>query len=358
MKKAYMKKALDLAKKAEGFTKSNPMVGCLLVKDGNIIAQGYHKGYGMDHGEIEALKKADDPRGSTAYVNLEPCCHHGKTGPCCQALVEAGVRKVYIGHLDPNPLVSGKGLAYLKRHGLEVEVGVLEEESKKLNEVFIKYISTSLPFIAIKSAMTLDGKIACKTGDSKWITGSKSRHFVHELRHKYMAIMVGVNTVLRDDPSLDTRIEGLQSPIRVIVDSKGRTPLDSKVLNHKDSKTLIATTKACSQERREAYWKKGAELIVTDSKDGRVDLRFLLEELHKRSISSVLVEGGGELNYSLIEEKLLDKLYLFIGPKIFGGRGQSIVAGKGVDKVSDAFPFSIEEIRKFDQDLLLECYRR
>ncbi|SHK50386.1 diaminohydroxyphosphoribosylaminopyrimidine deaminase / 5-amino-6-(5-phosphoribosylamino)uracil reductase [Paramaledivibacter caminithermalis DSM 15212] len=357
----FMKRALSLAEKGAGFVNPNPMVGSVIVKNSNIIGEGYHKFFGGNHAEIEALNSlTDTPEGSTMYVTLEPCSHHGKTPPCVNAIIKSGIKKVVVAMLDPNPLVSGSGIKILKENGIKVVTGILEEEAKKLNEIFIKYITTKLPFCLMKSAMSLDGKIATKFSDSKWITCNESREYVHKLRHKYSSIMVGVNTVLVDNPLLTVRIpefKGL-NPIRIIVDSRCRIPLDSNVVKKiSHAKTLIATTKKADTKKIKTLEDKGIEVLILPSKDKRVDLNALVERLGQMGIDSVLLEGGGTLNYSAIEAGIVDKVNCFIAPKIIGGTlAKSPVEGKGVSLVKNAFLVNNMVTYKFGNDIMIEGY--
>lgn len=357
----YMAKALELAKKGTGYTNPNPLVGAVIVKEGKIIGEGYHKCYGDAHAEINAFKSAREKvDGATLYVNLEPCSHYGKTPPCAQAIVEKGIKKVVIAMKDPNPLVSGRGIEIMEKHGIEVITGILEDEALKLNEIFIKYINTKIPFCLLKTAMTLDGKIATSTGDSKWITGESSRKIVHQIRHHFSAIMVGVNTVIVDNPLLTARLEGKKSknPIRIIVDSRGRIPLDANVLKcDSDTPTIIATTEQINKEKKIAIEKKGAQVLIIPSEKGKVSLKRLMKELGQRQIDSVLLEGGSTLNYSALKEGIVDKIMTFIAPKILGGsKAKTPVGGSGIDFVKDAFMLKDMQFEKCGEDLIIESY--
>jgi len=359
----YMERALELSKRGIGFTKPNPLVGAVIVKDGKIIGEGYHQYFGGPHAEINAINNAkEDVKGATIYVTLEPCSHYGKTPPCAKAIVESGIAKVVVGMKDPNPLVAGKGIDILEKSGIEVITGILEDDIKKLNEIFIKYITTGLPFCILKTAMTLDGKTATVTGDSKWITGEGSRRYVHELRHKVSAVMVGIGTVLADDPMLTTRLEGVQAvdPVRVIVDTKARIPLAAKVLNLKsEAKTIIAATSKADRDRLDAIKSKGAEVIITPPSDGKVDLGYLCRQLGERGIDSILLEGGSELNYSALEQGIVDKVVLFISPKIVGGNNaKTPVGGKGIPFIKGAIALVKTEILRFNEDFVIEGYLR
>jgi len=356
----FMKIALDLAKKGIGFTNPNPLVGAVIVKDGKIIGKGYHEKYGKNHAEVNALNNAvENVKDATMYVTLEPCSHFGKTPPCANRIAESGIKKVVIAMEDPNTLVSGKGIEILRENGLEVKVGVLKKEAEKLNEIFIKYILTKIPFTIMKAGMSLDGKIATYTGDSRWVTGEKARKYGHLLRQRVSAILVGVNTVIMDDPMLNTRLDNREciDPIRIILDSKGRTPLTSKVLNINPSNTIIAVTKLAAEENIETFREKGAEVIVSPAKNGRVDLKFLMKELGKRKIDSVLIEGGGEVNFSFLKEDLVDKFVFFIAPKIIGGRdAKTPVEGEGMAYIKDTVDLQDIEITNIGKDIMLEGY--
>ncbi len=357
----YMKIALQLAEKGIGHVNPNPLVGAVIVKNDKIIAEGYHKAYGDHHAEINAfLNAVENVRGSDMYVTLEPCSHYGKTPPCADAIVEKGIKRVIVALKDPNPLVSGKGIHILRDNGIEVITGVLEEEARKQNEIFLKYITTRLPFCIMKTAMTLDGKIAAYTGDSKWITNEHSRKYVHQLRHRVSAIMTGIGTVMQDDPLLTTRLEEKEGrdPIRVIVDSSARIPLDSKVLTVKSkAETIIAATEAADKNKISALENMGAEVIVTPIKNNRVDLLYLMKALGERKIDSVLLEGGSTLNFSALEEGIVDKINAFIAPKLIGGvSAKTPVGGNGKMYIKDAVLLRDMKIQSFDNDFMIEGY--
>jgi diaminohydroxyphosphoribosylaminopyrimidine deaminase/5-amino-6-(5-phosphoribosylamino)uracil reductase len=357
----YMLKALELSQKGIGYTKPNPLVGTVIVKDGKIIGEGYHELYGGNHAEINAFKNATtDVSGATMYVTLEPCSHYGKTPPCANAIVEKGIKKVVIALKDPNPLVAGKGIKILEDNGIEVVTGILEEECKKTNEIFLKYITIQTPFCIMKTAMTLDGKIATNIGDSKWITNEASRKYVHELRHRVSGIMVGIETVLKDNPSLNTRLENKKcnDPVRIIVDSRCRIPLDSKVLNIESaSKTIIATTELASDSTLNVLRNKGAEIIITPLRDNRVNLCYLMKELGKLKIDSVLLEGGSTLNYSALEQGIVDKVLYFIAPKLIGGKfAKTPIGGEGKLAMKDAILLKNIEVTRFHNDIMVEGY--
>ncbi|MDI3478702.1 MAG: diaminohydroxyphosphoribosylaminopyrimidine deaminase [Thermoanaerobacterium sp.] len=353
-----MKRALQLARLGLGHTNPNPLVGAVIVKNGRIIGEGYHEYYGGPHAEINALKSVkEDVKGAQLYVTLEPCCHYGKTPPCVDAIVKSGIKDVYIAMEDPNKLVSGKGIKHLKEAGLNVYTGLLKEQAEKVNEIFIKYITTKKPYVILKSAMTIDGKIATAAGDSKWITNDKSREHVHMIRGGVMAIMVGINTVIKDNPYLTTRIDGFKNPLRVIVDSRGRIPLDANVVIDKSARTIVATTDMMPYKKVKALKDSGVDVIVLDKLNGEVDLKKLMDMLGERGIDSVIIEGGGTLNYSALKEGIVDKVMFYIAPKIIGGSNSlTPVEGKGIDLIKDAIIVEKLDVKRFDDDILIEGY--
>lgn len=361
----YMMKAMELAKRGVGRTNPNPLVGAVVVKDGEVVAEGFHEVLGCAHAEAAAIYNAkSDIRGGTMYVNLEPCSHYGRTPPCADAIVQAGIKEVVVAMEDPNPKVSGRGIGILRDAGINVITGVLENEAKKLNEIFIKYITKKQPFVIMKTAMTLDGKIAATTGDSKWITGEKSRQHVHSIRNRVAGIMVGINTVLKDDPSLTTRLEGKMGidSVRIIVDSSGRIPLEAKVLNiQSDKGVILATTSKISKDKEALLLNKGVTIVKADALKNDtitgVDLAKLMDELYKLEIDSVLLEGGGTLNASALQYGIVDKVMSFISPKIVGGVGAPTpVEGKGAELMKDAISLKDVSIERFDDDILIEGY--
>lgn len=356
LKEEYMRRAIHLAKKGCGYTNPNPMVGAVIVKDGKIIGEGYHEKIGGLHAERNALKNCtEDPKGAEIYVTLEPCCHYGKTPPCTQALIEAGIKKVYVGNTDPNPKVAGGGIKILKEHGIEVETGILSEECRQVNDIFFHYIQNDIPYTALKYAMTLDGKIATAAGESKWITGETAREHVHKLRHQYAAIMAGIKTVLADDPMLNARIENGNDPIRVICDSNLRIPEDSQIVKTaKQIKTIIATI-SNDKEKIKRLEENGCQIIKTTPQNEKVDIKELLKQLRSMEIDSVLVEGGGILNESLIQNGCVHKVYAYIAPKLFGGaNAKTPVEGEGIHKISDAVIFDELKATPLGRDILLE----
>ncbi len=363
MDSLYMARALDLAKLGVGYVNPNPPVGAVIVKENKIIGEGYHKKYGDTHAEIDAFNNAIEPvEGATMYVTLEPCSHFGKAPPCVKTIINKGIKKVVVAVKDPNPLVAGKGIEILRENGIEVITGVLEDKAKKLNEIFMKFITTRLPFCTLKTAMTLDGKIAAYTGDSRWITNKKSREYVHKMRHKYSSIMVGIGTVLVDNPLLTTRLENIdgKNPIRVVVDTKGSIPLDAKVLQcNENTKTIIATTEAIGKEKVKSIEKTGAEIIITPLKNNKVDLLYLVKILGEKKIDSILLEGGSNLNYSALQEGIVDKIVSFIAPKIIGGSlSKTPVGGEGIPYMKDAISLKDINICKFEDDVMIETYVR
>lgn len=355
----YMRRAIELAERGVGFTNPNPMVGAVIVKGGKVIGEGWHERCGEWHAERNAFKNCTVPaEGATMYVTLEPCCHYGKTPPCTEAIIEHGIARVVVGMEDPNPLVAGKGIALLREAGIEVVCGVEEEALREQNRVFLKYISTKLPWVAMKTAMTLDGKIATRTGDSKWITGAEARAYVHELRHRFMAILVGIGTAVADDPLLNCRIEGrgVRQPIRVVVDSNARLSLDSQLVKTAgEYRTIVAHTRFAPEERVKALRETGVEMLLCKEKEGLVDVRNLLELLGLSGIDSILLEGGGSLNYTFLSEGLADELYAFIAPKIVGGmNAKTPVEGAGMEKMADAINLELENVLNIGHDVLLK----
>lgn len=352
----FMREALRIAKNAEGRTSPNPLVGAVIVKDGKIVAEGWHRKAGTPHAEVHALNMAGElAKNSIMYVTLEPCSHFGRTPPCANKIVESGVKKVFVAMKDPNPKVAGRGIEILKSADIEVEVGLLEDEARKLNEVFLKWITKKIPFVTAKFACSLDGKISTIGGESQWISCEESRKFSHHLRDISDAIMVGVGTVFADNPSLTTRLVEGKNPVRVVVDSLARTPIDSKIIRDGQAKTILAVTKNASREKISALKNFGVEIIETDGE--KVDLKFLMNELAEREITSVLVEGGGTLHFSMLRENLVDKIFAFIAPKILGGKNAlTAVEGAGFEKLSDAVRLKNFSAEKIGEDFLLNGY--
>ena len=367
-----MQRAIALARKGAGFVNPNPMVGCVIVKDGKIIGEGYHEYYGGFHAERNALSKNDtDFKDATLYVTLEPCCHHGKTPPCTDIIIEKGIKKVIVGLLDPNPLVAGKGISTLQNAGIEVVTGVEEDEIKELNKVFLKYIKTRHPYVLLKTAMTLDGKIASHTGDSKWITNEKSRQLVHKLRSELMGIVAGIGTVNTDDPMLNCRYDGQQAtgncqrsvrqPIRIIVDTKASISLESQIVKTaKEFRTILAVSRRDARssvfnDKLELLKSFNVEILFCEEKDGHVDINDLMIKLGEMGIDSLLLEGGATLNAAFLEVGCVDEVYAFIAPKIIGGaNSKSPIGGKGIDFIKDAIMLKDIKIEQFDNDILIK----
>ena len=388
-----MQRAIALAKKGAGFVNPNPMVGCVVVKDNEIIAEGYHEYYGGLHAERNALTHTTaDCKGATLYVTLEPCCHHGKTPPCTDIIIEKGIKKVVVGLLDPNPLVSGKGISILQNAGIEVVTGVEVDKIKELNKVFLKYIKTKRPYVILKTAMTLDGKIASYTGDSKWITNEKSRKLVHKLRSEMMGIVAGIGTVKADNPMLNCRLEGQQTtdnrqqsvrqPIRIIVDTKASISLDSNIVKTANEyRTILAvgqqstvnsqqstvnsqqsivnsqqSTVNSQQSKINELESFNVEILQCEEKDGRVDINDLMIKLGEKGVDSLLLEGGSCLNAAFLEAGCVDEVYAFIAPKIIGGEhSKSPIGGKGIELMKDAITFDKVEIEQIENDILIKC---
>ncbi len=352
----YMQLALEEAIKGCGWVNPNPMVGAVIVKDGNIIGKGYHQKYGELHAERNALAACSvDPKGATIYVTLEPCCHWGKTPPCTDAIIASGIAKVVFGTKDPHSLVAGKGIKILKQHGIEVTAGVLEDKCQQLNEVFFHYIRHKTPFVVIKYAMTIDGKTATVTGKSQWITGEAARRHVHGLRHRYSAIMVGVGTVIADDPMLNCRLPNSKNPVRIICDTNLRIPLNAKVVQTANEITTFIATSANDSEKITALKEKNINIISVPAKNGHINLQQLMTILGEKSIDSIILEGGATLHAAALESGIVSKVMAYIAPKIFGGeKAKSAVGGKGIDDPGQAYQLSNGKITQFDQDILLE----
>ena len=348
----YMQQALDLAKTAMGHTSPNPMVGCVVVKNGKLVASGCHERYGEFHAERNALTRCkEDLTGADLYVTLEPCCHQGKTPPCTDIIIERKIGRVFVGALDPNPKVDGGGIKILREHGIEVITGILEKECLALNEIFFHYITTGLPYVAMKYAMTLDGKIASANGDSKWVTGEKAREHVHFLRKKYSAILAGIDTVLADDPLLNCRTEEGVDPIRVICDSHLRLPMDSQIVKTAGKIRTIAAYTDAEEETKKKLESTGVELLQISEKNGHVDLEKLIRTLGEKKIDSILVEGGGNIHGSLLQTGLVNRVYAYIAPKLIGGKNAlSPVGGDGIEKMKDAVVLQNQEILHLGAD--------
>jgi len=356
--KKWMKIALSLAKKGEGKVSPNPMVGAVLVKDGQMVGKGYHRYFGGPHAEIEAINQAKEKaKGSTLFVSLEPCSHFGKTPPCTQTIIKTNIKKVVAATIDPNPLNKGKGIKTLEEVGIEVKVGVCEQEAKKVNQSFFKLVQEKIPFVIIKAAISLDGKIATSTNESKWITGERARLLGKKLRGKVDAILVGINTVIKDNPEL-LPLRAKERYLRIILDTKLRIPLEANILkNQKHYPTLIFTGAGVDPKKIKVLKEKGVEVKILKSKEQKINTKKVLKELGKRKIASLLVEGGGEVIASFVKENLVDKIYLFLSPCIIGGRNAPTwVEGEGFSSLQDALRVKIEKIRRVDEDILIEGY--
>lgn len=352
----YMRLAMQLAGNAIGRTSPNPLVGAVIVKDNRVVGCGWHRKAGTPHAEVHALNQAGElAQGADVYVTLEPCAHYGKTPPCAKALVEAKVKNVYGGLLDVNPKVAGKGFKILEDAGIHVEYGFLQDELRKQNEVFFKWIEHKKPFVVLKAAMTLDGKIATATGQSKWITNETSRAYGYKLRDIYDGIMVGINTVIEDNPILTARVDGGKNPIRIVVDSSLRIDINANVVQDKSAKTIIATTDKADKDKILKLQAQDVDVIVVDKdKNDKVDIEKLLDILGQQNICSILVEGGATLSGSFVAKKLVDKVYFFIAPKIVGGKeAKTPVAGTGILNLQEALALKDIQIEKLEEDILI-----
>jgi diaminohydroxyphosphoribosylaminopyrimidine deaminase/5-amino-6-(5-phosphoribosylamino)uracil reductase len=353
----YMQLAIQNAAAMRGQTDPNPLVGAVIVNENHIVGIGVHLRAGEAHAEIHAIRMAGDKaKGSTLYVTLEPCAHHGRTGPCAQAIIEACIKKVVIAALDPNPLVSGKGVTLLKEAGIEVISGVCQAEAQSINEVFNKFIVQQVPFVTLKTGMTLDGKIASYSSDSKWITSEAAREDAHQLRNQHAAILVGVNTILQDDPQLTTRIPNGRNPIRLVLDSTLRIPLDAKVVRDQQASTWIFTTSTHDPEKRKALEDVGIRVIVV-SRTNQLSVKDVLKVLGEEQIASLLIEGGGAVNASFFENKLVDKLVIYVAPKLIGGRdAPTFLEGAGIHLMKHAVELADLNIEKVGNDFKLSGY--
>lgn len=352
----YMRLAMQLAGNAIGRTSPNPLVGAVIVKDNRVVGCGWHRKAGTPHAEVHALNQAGElAQGADVYVTLEPCAHYGKTPPCAKALVEAKVKNVYGGLLDVNPKVAGKGFKILEDAGIHVEYGFLQDELRKQNEVFFKWIEHKKPFIVLKAAMTLDGKIATATGQSKWITNETSRAYGYKLRDIYDGIMVGINTVIEDNPMLTARVDGGKNPIRIVVDSNLKIDINANVVQDKSAKTIVATTDKADKDKILKLQAQNVDVIVVDKDENdKVDIEKLLNILGQQNICSILVEGGATLSGSFVAKKLVDKVYFFIAPKIIGGKeAKTPVAGTGILNLQEALALKDIQIEKLEEDILI-----
>lgn len=356
-----MEMAIGLAVKGEGFTSPNPMVGAVVVKDGVVKGKGYHKAVGCAHAEVNAINDAGTAaKGSCLYVTLEPCNHIGRTPPCTEKILEAGIKRVVIAMKDPNPEVRGGGIDYLKKHDIDVFVGVCKEKAEKLNECFIKYVKTKRPFTVLKCAATLDGQIATRTGDSKWVTGKESRKFVHRLRHALDGIMVGINTVKKDNPSLTCRLNDfdVKDPVRLILDTNLSVDDKANVLQlDSASDTIIICGKSVSEVKKAALERKGAKVFKSPLKNGMIDLEMLMDRLGSIGITSILIEGGSTVSASALSAGIVDKILFFYAPKIFGGNdGVPICKGHGPALINDCIPVKNIDVLRFGEDIVIEGY--
>lgn len=352
----YMRLAMQLAGNAIGRTSPNPLVGAVIVKDNRVVGCGWHRKAGTPHAEVHALNQAGElAQGADVYVTLEPCAHYGKTPPCAKALVEAKVKNVYGGLLDVNPKVAGKGFKILEDAGIHVEYGFLQDELRKQNEVFFKWIEHKKPFVVLKAAMTLDGKIATATGQSKWITNETSRAYGYKLRDIYDGIMVGINTVIEDNPMLTARVDGGKNPIRIVVDSSLKIDINANVVQDKSTKTIVATTDKADKDKILKLQAQDVDVIVVDKDENdKVDIEKLLDILGQQNICSILVEGGATLSGSFVAKKLVDKVYFFIAPKIVGGKeAKTPVAGTGILNLQEALALKDIQIEKLEEDILI-----
>lgn len=358
----FMKRAIELAKQGSGWTAPNPLVGAVVVKNGRVIGEGYHRKYGELHAERNALAAcSEDPAGATLYVTLEPCCHYGKTPPCTEIIIEKKIAKVVIGSRDPNPKVAGKGACILREHGIEVVEDYMREACDALNPVFFHYITTKTPYVVLKFAMTLDGKIATRTGASKWITGEAARNHVHQLRGRYAGILAGIGTVLADDPMLNCRIDGAHQPLRIILDSQLRIPMGSRLVRSAKEYPLLIVCNESTRDREEGTSRiqkleeAGAKVWTLPEKNGHPDLNVLMQRLGEEKIDSVLIEGGGTVNEAALKAHIVHHVYAYIAPKIFGGEdAKTPVEGSGIRLPQECANLRLAKITVLLNDMLLE----
>jgi diaminohydroxyphosphoribosylaminopyrimidine deaminase / 5-amino-6-(5-phosphoribosylamino)uracil reductase len=359
MDRYFMKMALELAATAKGKTNPNPVVGAILVKDGLIVGSGLHRKAGEPHAEVHAFRMAGEhAKGATLYVTLEPCSHYGKTPPCANLVKESEVSRVVVAMQDPNPQVAGRGIGLLRDAGIEVDVGILEEEAKLLNERFIHNMLTRTPFVISKVAMTLDGKIAAYNGHSKWITGEESRYNVHRLRNEVDAILVGSGTVLADDPMLTTRLKtGGKNPIRIILDSELKTPLEANITDTTDAKTWIVTNENVNSDKIKDFEQKGVEILTVPKTESGLDLAVLMNQLFEKGVTDLLVEGGSEINGSFLRAGLINKFLIYVAPKVLGGReSRTPFTGSNVETMDQALEVTFHSIENFGEDILITAY--
>ncbi|MFH1612469.1 MAG: bifunctional diaminohydroxyphosphoribosylaminopyrimidine deaminase/5-amino-6-(5-phosphoribosylamino)uracil reductase RibD [bacterium] len=353
-----MEKAYKLAKLGIGKTNPNPLVGAIIVKNDTIVGQGYHKCAGDAHAEIYALNQAGKKaKNADLYVTLEPCSHYGKTPPCTEAIIKAGIKKVFIGIKDSNPLVNGKGIKILKNANIEVKIGILEEKIKEMNQFYAKYITQKIPYVILKVATSLDGKICTETGDSKYITNEISRNYVHKLRSQIDAIIVGIETIKKDNSKLTCRLKKGGNPIRIILDTKGKIPLNSNVITQNfDKKTYVALTDLASFETIKKLEQKDIKILKIKTKNGQIDLNDLLKKLWEMKISNVLVEGGEKVFTSFLENKLVDKIMVFIAPMLIGGKSKTFFSSQKIKKITESIKLTKTSFKKFREDILINNY--
>jgi diaminohydroxyphosphoribosylaminopyrimidine deaminase/5-amino-6-(5-phosphoribosylamino)uracil reductase len=349
-----MTRALDLAEKGRGYVEPNPLVGAVVVQNDRVVGEGWHERFGQAHAEVNALAQAgESARGGTLYVTLEPCCHQGKTPPCTDAILQAGIQRVVAAMTDPFPQVAGQGAARLRQAGVTVEIGLKEKEARRLNAPYLKLLQTGRPYVHAKWAMTLDGKIATRTGDSRWITGEAARRRVHELRGRMDAIIVGISTVLADDPRLTARPPGPRTAVRIVLDSHGRLPANSHLVKTARDIPVLVIMTGDDASRAHELQSVGCATLALPTRGGRPDIGALLDELGRRRMTNVLVEGGAEVLGSFFDARAVDEVHVFIAPRIAGGMAKTAVAGQGVEKIADALSFAEWTVKEIGGDLLL-----
>jgi diaminohydroxyphosphoribosylaminopyrimidine deaminase / 5-amino-6-(5-phosphoribosylamino)uracil reductase len=359
MNEIFMKRAIELAAKGIGKVDPNPLVGAVIVKDQRIIGEGYHQFFGGPHAEVNAFINANESvEGADMYVTLEPCAHYGKTPPCALKIIDQKIKRVFISTLDPNPLVNGKGVQLLEDAGIEVYSGLMDQENRHLNRAFLKHIKTGMPYVIMKSAMTADGKTATYAFDSKWITNEKSRAYVHQIRTELMGIMVGVNTINKDDSKLTARVDqkDFRHPVRIILDTLLEINLNAYVVaTSREIQTIVMTTNKASQQKIDVLESKGVNVIVCQQKDDEIDLFDAMKQIGKLGINSILLEGGSTVNFSALQSGIVDEVICFVAPKIIGGKNAlTPVGGLGISKVSDAIALKLYDVIRFDDDVCLK----
>jgi diaminohydroxyphosphoribosylaminopyrimidine deaminase/5-amino-6-(5-phosphoribosylamino)uracil reductase len=359
----YLRRAFRLAKRYQGWVSPNPMVGAVIVKQGKIIAEGAHKAFGEDHAEVDALKKINfKAAGASLYINLEPCCHYGRTPPCTSQIIKSGIKKVIVGSKDPNPQVCGQGIKELQQAGIEVKLNLLQEEAYKLNEAYFKYITQREPFVIVKIAQTLDARVALRNGISRWITGEEAREYVHKLRHGVDGVLVGVNTIIKDNPQLTARVNSSRgrNPWRIVLDTYSRVPLQSKIIqNNFDQRTLIVTTQKAPLNRRQRLEKLGVKVLIVPRKKNKINLRALLKKLASLELTSIMIEGGGEVFTTAFQEGIVDKVIYFITPGIVGDEKAKLALGtlkRIPKKMTEILRLRDVTIRKFKEDIMITGY--